>query len=143
MNRNPLLQTIATPSEERRPTVFISYCREDRKEEDRLIADLKAAGYDCWIDTSSIKGGEDRAVRLPTEFEWEMAARGTVGRLYLYEGEFDPKNSNVGDTGFGQTSAVGIFPNSASTTGGEEMHVLSIVTTIIRRTDSTMSVFGE
>lgn len=48
---------------EDRPSVFISYCREDKEHVDRLIADLTAAGFDCWIDTSSIKGGE----------EWVMA----------------------------------------------------------------------
>ena len=64
MNRNLLLQTITTPREERRPTVFISYCREDKEHVDRLIADLKAAGYDCWIDTSSIKGGEEWAMAI-------------------------------------------------------------------------------
>ncbi|MBS1790904.1 MAG: SUMF1/EgtB/PvdO family nonheme iron enzyme [Acidobacteria bacterium] len=59
MNRNPLLQTIATPREERRPTVFISYARTDKAHAERLIAALNASGHACWIDTSDIPGGED------------------------------------------------------------------------------------
>ncbi len=59
MNPNPLLQTIATPREERRPTVFISYSRQDKEHADRLIAALNANGHACWIDTSDIPGGED------------------------------------------------------------------------------------
>ena len=61
MNRNPLLQTSA---DSRRPTAFISYCRDDKEHVDQLIADLNAAGYDCWIDRSSIKGGEEWAMAI-------------------------------------------------------------------------------
>ncbi len=65
------------------------------------------AGYD-------LKKVSDWAVRLPTEFEWEMAARGTDGRIYPYKGKFDAKKGNTNETDLSQTSAVGIFPNGAS-----------------------------
>src|SRR5262249_50721898 len=53
------IQTLATPIDQRRPTVFISYVHEEAEFANRLIADLNAAGHACWIDTSSIKGGDE------------------------------------------------------------------------------------
>jgi len=62
-----------------------------------------------------------REIRLPTEFEWERAARGTDGREYSYPGRYDPAKGNTSDTGIGQTSAVGIFPDGASPDGVLDM----------------------
>ncbi|MHB8752861.1 MAG: formylglycine-generating enzyme family protein [Aggregatilineales bacterium] len=60
-------------------------------------------------------------VRLPTEEEWERAARGTDGRFFPYGNEFDPGKGNTAETGIGQTSAVGIFPGGASPYGTLDM----------------------
>ena len=40
------------------PHVFISYVRENAKEIDRLVASLRAAGVEVWIDRESIRPGE-------------------------------------------------------------------------------------
>ncbi len=74
--------------------------------------------YVCWYEAVafcrwlSVQLGMD--VRLPTEAEWEKAARGTDGRIYPYGDTFDALKGNTGASGIGMTSAVGILPDGAS-----------------------------
>ena len=56
-------------------------------------------------------------VTLPSEQQWEKAARGTDGRVYPYGNTFDASKSNTWEAGIRSTSSVGIFTNGASPFG--------------------------
>ncbi|NDJ79077.1 MAG: formylglycine-generating enzyme family protein, partial [Chloroflexi bacterium] len=68
-----------------------------------------AVAFCRWL---SVKAGYK--ITLPTEQQWEKAARGTDGLEYPYGKEYDASKGNTYQTGIGQTSAVGIFSGGAS-----------------------------
>jgi formylglycine-generating enzyme required for sulfatase activity len=94
------------------------------------VSSLDAIKFCQWLSARTRK-----KYRLPTEAEWEYAARGTGGRKYPwgnYEGRgdlanFADRNTDFAwsepeiDDGYSQTSPVGAFPFGASAFGMEDM----------------------
>lgn len=58
---------------------------------------------------------------LPSEAEWENAARGKGSRIYPWGNTPDPDVANYGSTGIETTSTVGCFPSGASSYKVEEL----------------------
>ncbi|OWA12526.1 serine/threonine protein kinase [Streptomyces sp. CS159] len=76
-----------------------------------------ATDYCRWVGQRL--GGPD--VRLPTEDEWERAARGDDGREFPWGEEYRTGLANLVDLGIGTTTPVGSFPDGAGPFGVLDM----------------------
>ncbi len=75
-----------------------------------------AIAYVAWLAKTT-----GQPWRLPTEAEWEKAARGTDGRVYPWGNGWDKTRANTSDGGPGATTPVGTYPSGASPYGAQDM----------------------
>lgn len=71
-----------------------------------------AVAYCRWFSRST-----GLVYRLPTEAEWEKAARGTDGRIYPWGNQWDGSRCNTPESVLNHTTPVGAYPNGASPYG--------------------------
>lgn len=82
----------------------------------------EAEAYCRWLTEELRKAGalgENEVARLPTEEEWERAARGTDGREYPWGQDFDVARANldIGERSAKGTTAVMTYPGGVSPDG--------------------------
>ncbi|MGB8276070.1 MAG: SUMF1/EgtB/PvdO family nonheme iron enzyme [Alphaproteobacteria bacterium] len=77
-----------------------------------LVSHEDAEGYAAWLSRRT-----GQTWRLPTEDEWEKAARGTDGRMFPWGNAFDPALLDSADAGPSDTTPVGSYPVGASPFG--------------------------
>jgi len=68
-----------------------------------LVSWYGAKAYALWAER-----------RLPSETEWEKAARGIDGRIYPWGNEFNKKKSNCDEAGIGKITPVTEYPQDVS-----------------------------
>jgi toxoflavin biosynthesis protein ToxD len=74
-----------------------------------------ARAYCRWLSTAT-----GRSFRLPSEAEWEKAARGD-GRVFPWGDDWEPSYCNTAECGPGATTPIGSYPQDTSPYGCVDM----------------------
>jgi formylglycine-generating enzyme required for sulfatase activity len=92
--------------------------REDT--ESHPVVGISKTDAEAYIDWLNRRTGMN--FRLPTEGEWERAARGTDGRIFPWGNTFDPWRCNTAESVKKGTTAVGFYsPGGDSPSGAVDM----------------------
>ena len=76
----------------------------------------EALAYTRWLSTKT-----GMKFHLPSEAEWEKAARSTDGRFYPWGNTWEDSRANSKTSGIGITAPVGIYPSGVSPYGALDM----------------------
>jgi formylglycine-generating enzyme required for sulfatase activity len=76
----------------------------------------EARAYCAWLSNQS-----GLLFRLPSEAEWEAAARGSTGRRYAYGDEFNVNLVNTFESHIRSTTPIGVFPCGNTPEGLQEL----------------------
>lgn len=91
---------------------------------DHPVVDIsweEATAFCAWLGQQDTGRPHPVSFRLPTEAEWERAARGMDGRSFPWGEAFDPRLANTREGEIGGTTAVGSYPDGASPDGVYDM----------------------
>ena len=77
---------------------------------------FEAVAYCRWLSKQT-----GIAFRLPSEAEWEKAARGPDGRIYPWGNTWNAKLANSSESGLNKTTPVGQYPDGSSPYGAFDM----------------------
>ena len=77
----------------------------------------EARAYCAWLSSQT-----DRVFSLPSEAQWEIAARGRDGRRYAWGNAFDPTRCNAFDAHVRRPTPIGVFPAGNTPEGVADMN---------------------
>ncbi len=81
-----------------------------------MVSWFEAVAYCRWLSAQT-----GHPFRLPSEAEWEKAARGPDGHIWPWGNTWEAGRCNSKEAGIGQTTPVGQFPGGASPYGALDM----------------------
>ena len=85
---------------------------------------FEACAYCRWLTQQRREAGVERhgeVVRLPSEAQWEWAARGTAGRRYAWGAEAPGEERCNFDQNVGAPTPVGVYPLGATPQGVQDL----------------------